>query len=114
MSQILPFCSPEPLVANSIQPQSYLQHYSTLESKEERQTDTTGRGPGGQRYTLLLEFLSALHHSIIVCIFQDISGGKTARTVDDRDRGDADETDFKKKKYFPQHHLTFSHPSLRS
>lgn len=85
-SRILPFCSPEPLVANSVQPQSYLQHYSTsVESKEERQTDATRMGPEGQRYKLLLEFLSASHHNIIVYIFQYIPGGKAAKAVDYRE-----------------------------
>lgn len=82
MSQILPFSSPEPLMANSIQPQSYLQRYSTsVESKEEGQTDTSGMGPEGQQYTLLLEFLSASHHNNIVYIFQYIPGGKQLKLL---------------------------------
>lgn len=92
MSRILPFSSPQPSVANSIQPQSYLQHYSTsVWSKEERQTDTTGMGPEWEWYTLLLKFLSASGHNIIVYFFQYMPRGKTAKTVSDReDQGDAD------------------------
>lgn len=99
-------------MANSVQPQSYLQHYPTsVESKEKRQTDTTGMGPEGQQYTLLLEFLSASSPSTIAYIFQYIPGGKTAKTVDYRDLGDAGEIHFKQNKYFPPHHLIFRHPS---
>ena len=53
-------------------------------------------GPEGQRYTLLLEFLSVSHHNTIVYIVHYTPGGKTAKTVHYReDHGDADEIHFK-------------------
>lgn len=58
------FSAPEPSVANPIQPQSYLQHYSTsIESKENRQIDSLGIGPE-QQCMLVFGFLSVSHPSI--------------------------------------------------
>lgn len=48
-------------------------------------TDTMGMGSEGQHNTLLLKFLCASDHSIIVCIFQYIPGGKAVETVDCRE-----------------------------
>lgn len=85
MSQSLPFFSVEPLVANSIQPQSYLQDYSTsvhLYGVKGRDRRCHRMGPGEQQHTLQLEFLSASHSNITVGTSQYTPGGKTGKNVD--------------------------------
>lgn len=82
MSQSLPFCSAEPLVANSIQAQSYLQDYSTsVHLYKEETEDARGMAPE-QQHVLLLELSLPHIPTSLLVLLSTYLGGKTGKNVD--------------------------------
>lgn len=115
MSRIFPFSSPEHLVANSLEPHSYPQHYSASVESEEERTQIPWGWDQKDSITHRCSSFSVPHITVSLSVFFSIFlEGRQLQllTVEKTISSDADEIPFKQNKYFLQHHLILRHLSL--